>query len=428
MKRFSKKRSFGLLEVVFASAILILFLVGGILLLRGSLRNVVTGKHRIAALSLANQQLERVRSIRDALYFQGVFDPYTSFDAYYGTPTCYDSNNVVTSCAGDTWRNGGKKVYPETCYNENSAVVSCAGTWFYKVQVTITPLRLNEIMDKVEVKVTWNDYGTLKTTTENTWILGCPDVDYDVLEEGPVDAVNVIDHTGSMDRYWGTMGTSYEKKITTAKRVLTSFNTQMITFNGRNPGEGRVGLVGYPLISGSKYFGKIESYLTSTTAGINAINTIINNFSALGGTPIADSIRLANQVFAAQPNSTAYRAMILASDGIANMDLNGNWPDGTLCGTDSDHPYSTCPSVTQAIAQASEARRMFPDNPIHVFAVAIGNDFNTYVLQNIADAPQAPFFQTASDPAALDNLYNEIFALISRQRKVQVCPGHTISP
>lgn len=293
MKKFSKKRSFGLLEVVFASAILILFLVGGILLLRGSLRNVVTGKHRIAALSLANDQLEKVRATRDALYFQGTFDPFNAFDSLYGTPTCYDSGgNRLSSCADDAWQRGGKKVYPEVCYNENSAVVSCAGTWFYKVQVTITPLRLNEVMDKVEVKVTYNEYGVEKTTTENTWILGCPDIEQTIFEEGPVDAVNVIDHTGSMDWAWDrskpvqnnpSLPNYNPQKIVTAKQVLTSFNTQMKTFNTRNPGEGRVGLVGFPRQSGSAYFATLESYLTATDSGIDAIITKINSFGAWGG-------------------------------------------------------------------------------------------------------------------------------------------------
>lgn len=422
MKKFSKKRSFGLLEVVFASAILILFLVGGILLLRGSLRNVVTGKHRIAALSLANEQLERVRSIRDAMYFQGAFDPYTSFDGYYGTPICYDSNNVVTSCAGDAWRAGGKKVYPETCYNENSGVVSCAGTWFYKVQVTITPLRLNEIMDKVEVKVTWNDYGTLKTTTENTWVLGCPDVSYEVSVEGPVDAVTVLDKTGSMSTIWGyTTPPPFPAlpitKLDTAKQVFTTFNNSMKEFNTRHPGEGRVGLVSYSYTSWAAH---IDSYLTADEAGINAINNWINSLTAYGNTPMATALFLARQVFAAQPNSTAYRALILASDGIANVATGGQ-----TCG-DISPPSNPTFCVLQAIEQANNARYDYPDNPIHVFTIAIGNDFNADSLSKIADAPQAPYFQVANDPNALKNILDEIFKLISKQAKAQVCPGQVI--
>lgn len=422
MRKFSKKRSFGLLEVVFASAILILFLVGGILLLRGSLRNVVTGKHRISALSLANEQLERVRSIRDALYFQGAFDPFTSFDAYYGTPTCYDSNNAVTSCAGDAWRNGGKKVYPEVCYNESSAVVSCAGTWFYKVQVTITPLWLNEIMDKVEVKVTYNEYGVEKTTTENTWILGCPGVEYEVLVEGPVDAVNVLDKTGSMGTVWyrtPTVPSVSITKLDTAKQVLTTFNNQMKDFNTRHPGQGRVGMVSYSYTSWAAH---IDSYLTATDAGINAINAWINSLTPYGNTPIATALSLARQVFAAQPTSTAYRALILASDGIANVDKSGNaCPDSYTPGHET-----TC--VLQAIAEADNARYDYPDNPIHVFTIAIGNDFNADSLSKIADIPSSPYFQVASNPDALNNIYDVIFDTISKQTKAQVCPGHVITP
>lgn len=444
MKKFHQQKSFGLLEVVFASAILILFLIGGILLLRGSLRSVVTGKHRISALSLGNQQMETARSIRDALYFQGSLSLYTAFDSF-GTPTCFDANGPMMKngqpyCPPanpddpNDWDSVVRKEYPEVCYNESYTIVPCTDpTWFYKVQVVVTPYHLIGVVDRVEVIVTWNEYGTTKTSSLDTYILGCPGLSYTIQVPGPVDVIQIIDHTGSMATAWAYTPPPNPQpisKLDTAKSVLTTFNSHMNDFNIHNPprngiAQGRVGLISLPKCPSQPggicpVLGTAYPYLgwlrNSLTGDMGLLNSQINSFHAAGATPIADALHIASTQFDNQ-NPGATRVIILASDGIANI-LNGTW----YCG---ENPSNSSPCVVGAINEARAIKSMSPQ--ILIFTIAIGNDFDSYTLQQIASGPGKPYFQTATDPATLQNIYDEIFQIVTNSHTEQVCPGHAPS-
>jgi Tfp pilus assembly protein PilE len=69
MKILRLKKGFGLIEVLIASSILIMFLAAGVVLISASYKNVVVGKHRLQAMLLARQELEQKQAARDNYYF-----------------------------------------------------------------------------------------------------------------------------------------------------------------------------------------------------------------------------------------------------------------------------------------------------------------------------------------------------------------------
>ncbi|MBM2820424.1 MAG: hypothetical protein HW405_184 [Candidatus Berkelbacteria bacterium] len=63
-----ERNAFSLIEVVFACAVLIIFMLAGVILYGTSMRNAVISKHRLTANYLANKYLEEFNVCRDAYY------------------------------------------------------------------------------------------------------------------------------------------------------------------------------------------------------------------------------------------------------------------------------------------------------------------------------------------------------------------------
>jgi prepilin-type N-terminal cleavage/methylation domain-containing protein len=68
MMHHSQQRGFGLLEVVIASGILAMVVGAATSLIRSSLRRTALAADRSAAMNLAQEGIEQVRSARDSLY------------------------------------------------------------------------------------------------------------------------------------------------------------------------------------------------------------------------------------------------------------------------------------------------------------------------------------------------------------------------
>ncbi|HZQ09034.1 MAG TPA: pilus assembly protein TadG-related protein, partial [Anaerolineae bacterium] len=138
----------------------------------------------------------------------------------------------------------------------------------------------------------------------------------------PVDVINVLDISGSMNDGFG--GTS---KIQAAKTALTNFNNNMQPALGD-----KVALVTFPDINSGNtynytctqshstnqyYTGEVRSALTNN---VSSVNSIISGLTANGGTPIADGIRQGRlTVLGAGHVADHVAVLILASDGIANI-------------------------------------------------------------------------------------------------------------
>jgi len=236
----------------------------------------------------------------------------------------------------------------------------------------------------------------------------------------PVDVVLVIDVSGSMDDYWG-QGASREKKITTAKRVLSTFVDYL------QPDKGdRVALVSFPSMgttssyqllcseggTWSNYYavGKVEVGLTSN---ISLVKQKIQSLSANGGTPIAGGLSKANDIlFNSSNRGTNVPVIILASDGIANFRINGQWT-GFYGYSGQSSPPCNQPAIDDAINQANVSKMPANKGGVGgiVFSIAIGDNFQYDFLRAIASAdtdPSKPHFFVAPGPQELEQIYRSI--------------------
>lgn len=101
--------------------------------------------------------------------------------------------------------------------------------------------------------------------------------------------------------------------------------------------------------------------------------------------------------------------IILASDGIANVRLNGVWT-GFQGNTYTD-PDCNRPAVQDAIDQANLAKSDTdgdgePD--VIVFSIAVGTDFNPVSLEAVASEPKSTHYFAAADSSTMQSIYDQI--------------------
>lgn len=231
----------------------------------------------------------------------------------------------------------------------------------------------------------------------------------------PVDVVNILDISGSMNDSFGS-----KTKLRAAKDALKTFNLNMLPAQGD-----QVSLVTYPRVANGTrynyscessgntreyYFGQMRAALTNN---ITSVNTTIEGLSADSYTPIADGLKVGREtVLGTGHNANSVAVVILASDGNMNVRLNGQ-----RTGYDG---YGTPPSCNQqaeqdALDQANLAkgdttpRDGMPDTII--FTIAVGTDFNPAALQAIAtrdtDATKPHYFR-ATDANSMASIYTQI--------------------
>ncbi len=231
----------------------------------------------------------------------------------------------------------------------------------------------------------------------------------------PVDVVNVLDISGSMNAKFGS-----KKKLRAAKDALEAFNNHMQPSLGD-----KVALVTYPKITkGAKYsyncqqHGSVGSYhwgqkRYDLTTNITAVNNTIEGLTADGGTPIADALRIGRETVLGTGHSpSSVAVIILASDGNTNMLLNGKWTGYSGTGTP---PPCNQTAQQQVLDQANIAKGdtnphdYKPDTII--FSIAVGTDFNPALMQAVATAdtdPSKPHYFRATDDASMASIYEQI--------------------
>lgn len=244
----------------------------------------------------------------------------------------------------------------------------------------------------------------------------------------PIDVVHVLDISGSMNYCVGTTTdcpTNPQQKLRFAKSALVNFNNAMSPTLGD-----RVGLATFPrLQSGSTYnYSCTASHSYSTyyygenrtnlTANINGLNTTVNNLSANGGTPLAGGLQVGRQMVldSAYHNPNHSAVLVVASDGIANILINGQWTgfSGNTYSAPSCNNQAVQDAITQANAAKSDANHDGrPD--IIIYSIAIGTDFNDQVLRAIASEPVDQHFYTATDANSMQGIYNSLVTKIQNE-------------
>lgn len=226
----------------------------------------------------------------------------------------------------------------------------------------------------------------------------------------PVDVVNVMDISGSMDESFGS-----KSKLSAAKTALTNFNKSL------KPSQGdRVALVTYPqttdyvgipdyytgICSGkqySLYLGQTRVNLTNITS---TVNTQINSLSAGGYTPIAQGLKVGREtVLGAGHTASNIPVIIFASDGLANVTVDGKYT-GNAAGTANCNE----PAKDDAIDQANIAK----GKGITIFSIAVGDNFDPTTLQSIASPNQIvggvskTFYYRATDANSMAAIYQQV--------------------
>ena len=241
----------------------------------------------------------------------------------------------------------------------------------------------------------------------------------------PVDVGLVLDISGSMNSNFGSA-----TKLQAAKTALTNFTSNMTPTLGD-----QVGLVVFPLNNGSGYnngasynysctqngsysnyyFGQVLSTLTGNVA---SVNSTINSLNANGGTPTASGLSFGRQmVRGANHRAGNVSVVILASDGLANITLNGQWTgfSGNAYSSVACNSSAEQDAVQQAnIAKADSNGDGVPD--AIVYSIAVGTDFNPALLQALASTdtdPTKPHYFTASDATSMASIYAQISSQVN---------------
>jgi hypothetical protein len=237
----------------------------------------------------------------------------------------------------------------------------------------------------------------------------------------PVDVVNILDLSGSMDKSFGS-----KTKLRAAKDALKSFNSNMQPTLGD-----QVALATFPNItSGSSYHytcaqsGNTSSYYwgevrSNLTTNITSTNTIIEGLSANGGTPIGDGLKqgLAT-VLGAGHNSSHVAVIILATDGNTNIRLNGVWTGYSGNGTaPSCNQYAEQDLLDQAnLAKGDTNPHDYKPDTI-LFTIAVGDDFNPSLLQAVATTdtdPSKPHYFHVTDANSMASIYQQIASRVQQ--------------
>lgn len=240
----------------------------------------------------------------------------------------------------------------------------------------------------------------------------------------PVDVVNVIDISGSMNDTWPGSGGSTVAKLVSAKQALTAFN------NNLRPDLGdRAALVSFPQVTSgtrysyncersgnttSYYTAKLDLGLTTNITGTGGIVSKINSLTANGYTPIASAMKLARETaLGPNRNPNAVPVIIFASDGMTNVRLNGKITG--YGGTVYNPPPCNQPAEQEALDEANIAKGDY--NPIDykpdtiIFTIAIGTDFNPALLQAMATPttdPNRPYYYRATDANSMAQIYQMV--------------------
>jgi len=176
--KISKKKGFGLLEVVIAAGIISIFAGGVVLLSVASLRSSVINKHRTQAAALAQEAIEGIRVIRDSAWidqdsttewdtniplttpsgsFNRVYydksDGKWKIDSFVDSPNCASGSGVEN----ESWFKLDK-----VCFNRKLTIENGPN------EISNTDGTTNLTSRKVKVIVTWSDYGKGRDVTVET--------------------------------------------------------------------------------------------------------------------------------------------------------------------------------------------------------------------------------------------------------------------
>jgi hypothetical protein len=265
--------------------------------------------------------------------------------------------------------------------------------------------------------------------------------------EQPVDVLHVLDISGSMCAHWD--GSEHRSKpctdgerIQTAKDVVTEFNEGLQDDDpdawGEFAYENQAGLSTYPTIQSSDTYytdcgialgsqcqpgAEADCYTqhdqvyfankdVNLTTDIDQVNDTVNALQANGGTSMPRGLQYGREMLSdpAYHDPDNLKVLILTTDGMANIKLNGEWTG--YSGNYTRPPLivsSGCnDSVYQAAIQQANAAK---DEGVIIFTIGIHENIDQDLLQAIASPdtdPDLPHFYQATTGVEFGQIYDQI--------------------
>lgn len=195
-----------------------------------------------------------------------------------------------------------------------------------------------------------------------------------------LDVMLVIDRSGSM-------GWEDPPRIYYAKEAAKTFVDQL------NASKDMVGLASFG------WEGTLDHHFSSN---FDSVKSEIDSLNAYGATNMGGGIEQSNIEFASNHRNDTIMAMILLSDGMANVDRNGTY---------YEEGEDRTPAITYVVEEANIAGNM----SVVIYTIGLGNDTNHFdedLLKNIVRngghyyyAPSAEDLEGIYEMIALDLLY-----------------------
>jgi len=253
---------------------------------------------------------------------------------------------------------------------------------------------------------------------------GISDADYLINKTMAVDAVSVVDLSGSMKAgcsdtsccpWWScnqvkcevTCGATWEDPLGLAKNATKSFITNILNFSSEN----KVGLVGY----GSSFSGNDFHELSNDNT---SLITEADSWTAptFASTCICCGINAAISEINDSSTSESYKAMVVMSDGQANRDCAEQGVTGDLNG--NGNPDDDGDDAIQAACDA------YADHEIIVYSVGFetGGTLDTATLQAIAACGNGSYYQGDINDIldVYDDISEEILAAAYYEQTIDV--------
>jgi hypothetical protein len=254
----------------------------------------------------------------------------------------------------------------------------------------------------------------------------------------PVDLVHVLDISGSMCAHWN--GSSDKnppctngERIATAKDVVSGFNEGM-DWNVDN----QVGLATYPRIQNtSTYYtdcgialgsqcrqgaqadcGKTNNLLYFATKNVDLttnmayVNQVVNGLTANGGTSMPIGLQYGREMVTdpAFHNPDNLKVLILTTDGMANIKIDGYWSG--YSGNYTNPPLIVSSGCNLSVYQAAvQQANLAKQEGVVIFTIGIHTNIDEDLMTAIASPdtdPSKPHFFLADDMADFETIYDQI--------------------
>lgn len=166
-----------------------------------------------------------------------------------------------------------------------------------------------------------------------------------------------------------------------------------------------------------------EGFTTNIVSGTDSLHDLLLNqaasanpgntdpdalYTTAGGSPGAIGLQRVKQLLDSQARPDAERSVVMLTDGLFNVYLNGGLNANKSIAANYDPTWTQLLPINEAGTQANLIKDQ--NNALHatLFVLALGNTFSQSGLDYFASSKSAPFFNTVNSADAIQSLLNVI--------------------